>query len=149
MARLPDLKPDAMNLKGGLLKTENLTLNSTDIHIEKMNSSLQVNEVVLKNDQSDKVSVDLKMQLAKAQVWETKIKNWKQMLKLKASGSDLAQLKISFDTDVESAHYDHPSSNRIHLPFHTEGSLKGNWKRGDIELQKMSCLLYTSDAADE
>jgi hypothetical protein len=138
MARLPGFKPDAVSLSGGLLRTENLTLNSTDIHIEKMNSSLQINEVVLKNGQPEKVSVDLKMQLTKAQAREAKIRNWKQTLKLTASGSDLSQVKINFNTDMESVHYDHPSSNQIHLPFHTEGSLKGDWKRGNIELQKMS-----------
>lgn len=138
MARLPGFKPDAVSLKGGLLTTENLTLNSTDIHIEKMNSSLQVNEVVFKKGQPEKVSVDLKMQLTKAQAREAKIQNWKQALKLTASGSDLSQVKISFNTDIESVHYDPPSSNQIHLPFHAEGSLKGDWKRGDIELQKMS-----------
>jgi hypothetical protein len=138
MAKLPGFKPDAVSLKGGLLTTENLTLNSTDIHIEKMNSSLQVNEVVLKNGKPEKVSVDLKMQLTKAQAQEAKILNWKQTAKLTASGSDLSQVKISFNTDIESVNYNHPASNQIHLPFHTEGSLKGDWKRGDIELQKIS-----------
>jgi hypothetical protein len=138
MAKLPGFKPDAVILKGGILSTESLTLNSTDIHIEKMNSSLQVNEVVLKNGKPKKVSVDLKMQLTKAQAQEAKILNWKQTAKLTASGSDLSQVKISFKTDMESVHYNHPASNQIHLPFHTEGSLKGDWKRGDIELQKMS-----------
>jgi hypothetical protein len=138
MARLPGFKPDTVILNGGLLTTENLTLNSTDIHIEKMNSSLQVNEVVFKNGKPEKVSADLKMQLTKAQAQEAKILNWKQTAKLTASGSDLSQVKISFNTDMESVHYDSPSSNHIHLPFHTEGSLRGDWKRGDIELQKMS-----------
>jgi hypothetical protein len=138
MARLPGFKPDAVNLKGGLLTTENLTLNSADIHIEKMNSSLQVNEVVLKNGKPDKVSANLKMQLTKAQAQEAKILNWKQTAKLTASGTDLSQVKISFNTDIESANYNHPASNQIHLPFHTEGSLKGDWKIGDIELQKIS-----------
>ncbi len=138
MAQLPDFKPDTVSLKGGLLMTENLTLKSTDIHIEKMNSSLQVNEVVLRNGKPEKVSADLKMQLAKAQAREAKIQNWKQTLKLTASGSNLSQIKIGFNTDIGSAHYDHPASKQIHLPFHTEGSLKGDWKRGDIELQKMS-----------
>jgi len=136
MARLPGFKPDAVS--GGLLTIENLTLNSTDIHIEKMNSSIQINEVVLKNGQPEKVSVDLKMQLTKAQAQEAKIQNWKQTLKLTAKGSDLSQVKISFNTDMESVHYALPSSNQINLPFHIEGSLKGDWKRGDIELQKIS-----------
>ena len=140
MARLPDFKPDAVNLKGGLLTTENLTLNSKDlqIYIKKMNSSLQINEVVLKKGKPEKVSADLKMELTKAQARKAKIQNWKQTLKLTASGSDLSQVKMNFSTDMESVHYDHPYSNQIHLPFQTEGSLKGNWKRGDIELQKMS-----------
>jgi hypothetical protein len=138
MARLPGFKPNAVSLKGSLFTTENLTLKSADIHIEKMNSSLQVNEVVLKNGQPEKVSVDLKMQLAKAQAQEAKIQNWKQTAKLTASGSDLSQVKINFNTDIESVNYDHPYSKQIHLPFHTEGSLKGDWKRGDIELQKVS-----------
>ncbi|MFT4578101.1 MAG: hypothetical protein ACI8PD_000032 [Nitrospinales bacterium] len=138
MARLPGFKLDAVSLKGGLLTTENLTLKSADIQIEKLNSSLQVNEVVLKNGKPEKVSADLKMQLAKVQAQEAKIQNWKQTAKLTASGSDLSQVAISFSTDIESFQYSHPVSNQIHLPFHTEGSLKGDWKRGDIELQKIS-----------
>ena len=137
-AKLPGFKSDAVSLKGGLLTTENLTLKSADIQIEKLNSSLQVNEIVLKNGKPEKVSVDLKMQLAKAQAQEAKILNWNQTAKLTASGSELSQIKISFKTDIESANYDHPSSKQIHLPFHAEGSLKGDWKRGDIELQKIS-----------
>jgi hypothetical protein len=138
MAQLPGFKPDAVSLQGGLLATENLTLNSSGIHIENMNSSLQVNEVVLKNGKPEKVSADLKMQLTKAQAQEATIQNWKQTLKLTASGSYLSQVKISFNTDIKSVHYNHPSSSQIHLPFNTEGSLKGDWKKGDVELQKIS-----------
>jgi hypothetical protein len=138
IAHLPEFKPDAVSLRGGLLTTENLTLDSKDIHIEKMNSSLQIGEIVLKNGKPEKVSADLKIQLTKAQVQKAKIQNWKQTLKLNASGSDLSQAKLSFNTNMGSVQYDHPAANQIHLPFHTEGSLKGNWKRGDIELQKIS-----------
>jgi hypothetical protein len=138
IAQLSEFKPDAVSLRNGLLTTENLTLNSKDIHIEKMNSSLQINEIVIKNGKPEKVSADLKMQLTKAQAQEAKIQNWKQTLKLNASGSDLSQVKVSFNTNMGSVQYDHPAANQIHLPFHTEGSLKGNWKRGDIELQKIS-----------
>lgn len=137
-ATLPGFKPDAVSLQDGLLTTENLTLKSADIQIEKLNTSLQVNEVVLKKGKPEKVSADLKMQLAKAQAQEAKIQNWKQKLKLIANGPNLSQVKISFNTDMASIHYDHPSSSQINLPFHTEGSLKGDWKKGDIELQRIS-----------
>jgi hypothetical protein len=138
MAQLPEFKPDAVSLRGGLITTENLTLSSKDIHIEKMNSSLQVNEITLKNGKPEKVSADLKMQLTKAQAQEAKIQNWKHTLKLNASGSNLSQVKVSFNTNMGSVQYDHPATNQIRLPFQAEGSLNGNWERGNIELQKIS-----------
>jgi len=137
-AKLPGFKPDDISLKGGPLTTKDLTLHSSDVHIERMNSSLQINEVALKNGKPEKVSASLKMNLEKGRAQEAEIRNWKQALTFTAEGSDLSQIKMNFSTDINSLHYNHPLSEKIHLPFHSEGSLSGNWKKGDLKLQKIS-----------
>ncbi len=139
-AKLPGFKPDHLTLKGGTLSTKDLRLDYSDFktHILGLNSSLQVNEVSIKNGQPEKVSADLKMQMAKGQAQEAEIRNWKQALTFTAEGSDLSQIKMRFNTDIKSLHYDHPLSNKVNLPFNAEGSLQGNWKKGDLKLPKIS-----------
>lgn len=139
-AKLPGFKPDNIILEGGPLSTKDLTLDYSNfkIHIEKLNSSLLVNEVSLKGGGLEKVSANLKMDLAKGQAQGAEILNWKQALTFAAEGSDLSQIKMSFNADIDSLHYDHPLTKKVNLPFHTEGSLHGNWKQGDLTLQKIS-----------
>lgn len=139
-SRLPGFTFDDLLLKGGLLLTEDLALDypALQIHLEKMNSALHINEITIKNGEPQKVSADLEMKLAKGNAQKTRIENWNQTLNLDAEGPNLSKIKMRFNTDVQSLHYDHPSLNQIQLPFHVEGFLEGDWKRGDVNLQKIS-----------
>lgn len=140
LAKLPGFKPDNITLKGGLLSINNLELNSSGlkIHIEGLNSSLQANEVSIKNGLPEKVSANIKLQLARGQTQEAEIQNWKQSLNLQAKGKELSQIKLGFKTDIESLLYRHPSLGKFSLPLHSDGSLEGDWKKGNVNLKNIS-----------
>ena len=139
-AELPGFKPENISLKGGSLSTRDLALDYSDfkIHIRGLDSSLKINEAILKKGKPAKVSAELKMQLVKGRAEEAEIRNWKQKLTLDAGGPELSKIKMGFNTDIGSLHYQHPLSKKVSLPFHAKGSLSGDLKRGDLKLQKIS-----------
>ncbi|MEK9629025.1 MAG: hypothetical protein VW455_08385 [Nitrospinota bacterium] len=139
-ANLPGFKPENIKVTGGQLSTKDLTLDSKDlnIHLESLNTSLNIQEVSVKKAKPTLVSADLQMQLAKGKTGEAEIQNLKQTAAVTAKGPELSKAKLKFNTNVGALHYQHPDLGTFQLPFHTEGSLEGDLKKGDLNIHKIS-----------
>ena len=142
---LPGFVLKNLNIDGGTLSTKNLWINhpGQNARLEDMNAELELKEITLHDSQLGKASVNINMQLKKAMAQKTEIKDWNQSLSLNIKGKD--EVFFEFNTDMKSAHYDHPQAKEIFLPVHAEGS--GHFNKGDLNNLKLSYRLGTETLA--
>jgi hypothetical protein len=138
---LPGFVLKNLNLNGGTLSTKNLWINYPDLNarFEGMDADLELKEIALQNTQLKKASIDIKMQLKKGVLQNGEIKKWEQSLNLTAKGKN--DVLFKFNTDMKSAHYNHPETKNIFLPVHAEGS--GHLKKNNLNNLNLSYRLGT------